>query len=354
MKRYKRLTEKAVNELSSVLGQQGLLLHHTGAMYGVGCNAHSVQAIGRINALKQRSDGKGYIVLIPDASWLKRYGVELHRDAARLLRQYWPGELTVILPVPDKRLAAVALDGRVGFRVPSCPQLRQLLTQLDYPLVSTSINLAGEAPLTTYSEIKRRFALDAAFVPADVDEDEAVPSTVIMLKDEEIECLREGAIPFEEIALSYRSPLVQFICTGNTCRSPMAEYYARHCIQQQGLPLRAESAGFVPGQRMISEHSFTLLYSDGIDARPHRSRVINKEISRRSACILTMTADHKRKLIELDPNVAGKTFTLMEFTGEMGDIDDPYGLDISFYRIAYNVIKERVELALATIRKEVE
>ena len=82
--------------------------------------------------------------------------------------------------------------------------------------------------------------------------------------------------------------------------------------------------------------------------------MINKEISRRSACILTMTADHKRKLIELDPNVAGKTFTLMEFTGEMGDIDDPYGLDISFYRIAYKIIKERVELALTTIRREVE
>lgn len=356
MKRYKRLTEKSVNELSSVLEQHGLLLHHTGAMYGVGCNAFDSVAIGKINVMKQRSDGKGYILLIPDASWLKDYSVQTSKDIKRLLNQYWPGELTAILEVKDPRLDAVVLDGRVGFRVPSSPVLRELITKLGYPLVSTSVNIASTPPLERLSDIKKQFgsALHCAFVPADIDEDVTIPSTIISIKEDEIQCLREGAISFDEIERSYSKPLIQFICTGNTCRSPMAEYYARKCIEEKGLPLRVASAGFVSGERMISEHSFTLLYKDGIDARRHRSRVVDKNISNESAYILTMTQEHKRKYLELDPNVAGKIFTLLEFTGEMGDIDDPFGLDISFYRETYSIIKERVDAALAKIREEVE
>ena len=77
-----------------------VFIHYTGNMFGIGCSVFSQSAINRIKELKQREGKKGLIVLLENRSWLEEYNIPVSIKMNRLLQQYWPGELTLILPDP--------------------------------------------------------------------------------------------------------------------------------------------------------------------------------------------------------------------------------------------------------------
>jgi protein arginine phosphatase len=106
-----------------------------------------------------------------------------------------------------------------------------------------------------------------------------------------------------------------FICTGNTCRSPMAESLFRKLAAEQGIAVEAKSAGVaaINGTSM-SGHSASLLKKKGIeDGKSFRSSVLTKELVDWADLILTMTVSHKRYLLESFPDAVEKTFTLKEY-----------------------------------------
>ena len=122
---------------------------------------------------------------------------------------------------------------------------------------------------------------------------------------------------------------VLFVCTGNTCRSPMAAALFNKIAVERNLDVRIESAGLfaVEGEPASSE-AVIAMKKYGIDLLGHHAQPINTELLEKSDLILTMTAAHK---MVLEPSAQGKTFTLCEYAGIDGDIDDPYGGDTEEY-----------------------
>ena len=124
---------------------------------------------------------------------------------------------------------------------------------------------------------------------------------------------------------------IYFICTGNTCRSPMAEAL----FQAKNLPnMDVRSAGiYAMDGGDISENAKQVISDKGIDFI-HFSRQVNEEDLRWADLVLTMTTAHKQMLGQTFPYVIEKTFTLKEFTKPYGpqDVSDPFGGDVQTYR----------------------
>ncbi len=139
---------------------------------------------------------------------------------------------------------------------------------------------------------------------------------------------------------------VLFVCTGNTCRSSMAEGLFRDMVKNRGLQdeLNIESAGvFAASGQPASPQAIEAMKRQSIDINNHKSRQLTKQMIEKADLILTMTNNHKRAIISMDSEAVGKTFTLNEYAHENKskhrDIMDPYGFPVEEYEKSLIEIK---------------
>ncbi len=142
---------------------------------------------------------------------------------------------------------------------------------------------------------------------------------------------------------------VLFVCTGNICRSPMAEAFFNALAARRGLPARARSAGLSPVLDRATEIAARVAGEYGVDLHGHRSQPLDRASVARADLILTMTGEQRRWVEKLFPEAQGKTFTLLGYVGERGDIADPYGESLAVYRECAERIWSGVERVIASL-----
>jgi len=126
---------------------------------------------------------------------------------------------------------------------------------------------------------------------------------------------------------------ILFVCTGNTCRSPMAAALLRHALGRRS-GFRVQSAGVAAQSGApASPETVAILKESGIDLEHHRSRPITSEMVREAMLILAMTRKHRETVLELFPEAGERVFLLGEFTGDpsLREIPDPLGSGRSAY-----------------------
>lgn len=127
---------------------------------------------------------------------------------------------------------------------------------------------------------------------------------------------------------------VLFVCTGNTCRSPMAEALLKHVKNSDQLEVRSAGVFAIDGND-ASRYAIEALSEKGIQCS-HQSSSLSKELVEWATIILTMTNNHKQSVIDLYPRAGRKTYTLAEYVArddeEKRDITDPYGGSLHIYR----------------------
>ncbi|WP_216829958.1 low molecular weight protein arginine phosphatase [Alkalihalobacterium elongatum] len=137
---------------------------------------------------------------------------------------------------------------------------------------------------------------------------------------------------------------VLFVCTGNTCRSPMAEAILKQKTNNQ---LEVKSAGIYanPGSQ-ASEQAIEVLKERGI-ACDHRSQPLSHELLEWASVVFTMTGNHKQFILSQYPEMGEKIYTLKEFAlgneGFTGDVVDPFGGSVEHYRLTADEIEKMVE-----------
>ena len=139
---------------------------------------------------------------------------------------------------------------------------------------------------------------------------------------------------------------ILFVCSGNTCRSPLAAALAREILPGRlDFEVEIASAGTsaVDGAP-ASEHSIEVARAHGIDLSTHRSRPLTAGMVRAADLIVTMNVRHRDTVGEADPDSLESTFLLTNFSDRHhGDIPDPIGGSHDVYQQTYLVIRECIE-----------
>ena len=144
-----------------------------------------------------------------------------------------------------------------------------------------------------------------------------------------------------------------FVCTGNTCRSCMAEAIAKELLKEQNMAqeIYVSSAGIhaVPEDK-ASLAAVKVMDEYGVDIKAHCARLLNPDLVKQSDIILSMTESHKRVIIDSNPDAKSKVFTLKEYAaGTSGDIKDPYGGSAAIYKDCVEELKIYITKALYKI-----
>jgi L-threonylcarbamoyladenylate synthase len=190
---------KHIGKALQVLQEGGVIAYPTETVYGLGCDPRDEESVKRIFRIKKREAGKP-VLLVAGSLAQVRHIVRLEGKTLALAQRFWPGALTLVLPVlPGVGLAKrVVLRGEVAIRFSTSPIVQKLTRRYGFPIVSTSANLSGEPACMSVKEIEtafaaRRHAPDFVFNGGRLPARKA--STIIRVSmSGEGEILRQGAV----------------------------------------------------------------------------------------------------------------------------------------------------------------
>ena len=147
-----------------------------------------------------------------------------------------------------------------------------------------------------------------------------------------------------------------FVCTGNTCRSPMAQALFEKKAAEGNLDIQIESRGTsVYSDELINPKAVEALESVGITGFEHTAQQLTKQDILNSDIILTMTQQQKISITKVYPHYKYKIFTISEYaTDSKDDVTDPYGKSQIFYNFCVNEISKLVDVLYDIIKEQME
>jgi tRNA threonylcarbamoyl adenosine modification protein (Sua5/YciO/YrdC/YwlC family) len=357
-----------IHRAVQALAEGRLVAFPTETVYGIGASACRPDAVERLKALKNRPPDSPFSLAIKSADEAIDFVPDMTPLARRLARRCWPGPVTLVVDshhreglvaqLPESVRNIVAPNGTIGFRVPANEILLDVLRMLAGPIALTSANRRGEPDAVTAEQVRQAVGDDVALILDDGPCRYGQPSSVVRVRDNKLEILREGVVA-EGTLRRLASVMVLFVCTGNTCRSPIGETLMRaklaelaKCpideLEDHGFVVRsagmAAAAGCPPSPEAVQ-----VMREAGLDLSKHESQPASEQLIRTADLILAMTEGHCRSIVERWPAAAGRTHLLLP---NHADVQDPIGRAVEAYRYCAEQIKGGVDFHAERLYRE--
>lgn len=336
-----------VHQTVQALAEGQIVAFPTETVYGLAASALDEKAVGRLAAVKGRKANHPLALAIKSADEARDYVPDMTPLAQRLARRCWPGPVTLVVDdahpdslarqLPDGVLGYVAPSTHsagaptLGLRVPGHQVLLDVLRMLIGPLALTSANRTGGTEAVNAREVMEILGGDIDLVIDDGPCRFGEPSTVVRVRGNAYEILRAGVVP-EKTMQRLSCTMVLFVCTGNTCRSPMAEAMCRQLLaeklgcavgelEDRGVLVSSAGVAAMLGGRAAHE-AIEVLSTMGLDLSDHETQPLTEPLVRHADLILTMTRSHREAILAQWPSAAERTFLL---SADESDICDPIG-----------------------------
>lgn len=292
----------------------------------------------KIYKIKKRERKKPIGLFLSEATILKELlSVDFHEIED--LTTFWPGALTLVLPVKNDIFPFLQKNGKLGFRIPHYPLLLKVLKKTGI-LLQTSANISGEPTPNSSEELKGVFNEKVHIIKG---KSQKLSSTVLEYQDSKWIALRKGSIPIVKIKKKTNKQIVVldefnvlFVCTGNIERSPMGEAILRTIVRD--LPVNIKSRGILKGGIPYSKTAQKAIEKLGYEKIEGVSRQLTEEDLKWADLVLAMEGKHIEFIKEKFPQFSDKAYLLYN-----NDIPDPIGLGEKTHELVANIIESAIK-----------
>jgi protein-tyrosine phosphatase len=342
-----------------------LVAFPTETVYALAASVLIPEAVERLRQSKRHGEDRPMPLALRSPAEALDWVPDMSRLGRRLTRRCWPGPVTLVFSEGVEQGLISRLDpsvrrrvcpsGSLGLRVSGHPALQQTMQLLPGPLVLTGAGRSGTPAATTAAEVVAILGEEVGVVVDDGPSPRDQPATVVRIEGNSWSVLRPGVVS-EAALLEQTACLILFVCTGNTCRSPLAESLCKKkladCLgcavtelPQRGFQVYSAGLAAILGTGAAPQ-AIETASAFGADLAGHRSRPLTEELAQRADYIVAMTRSHLLSLGEFEPHPEGG---LRLLAPDGTDLADPIGGDEQVYQQCAELIWQHLGTFLAEI-----
>ncbi len=353
-----------IHRAVQLLAEGNVVVFPTETVYAAVAHAQQADAVSQLLQLSNTLSGHAALA-IKSADEALKYVPEMSQLGRKLSQRCWPGPITFVFTLdrdkgrsaalPESSRAAVTGDEGIRLRIPAHESLLHVLNLMPEPLVLSTEDNGDASPPRTAVEAAARFGDGVALIIDDGPCQYGQTTSEVQINGKAWKMVREVVVPRRTIN-RLAGTIYLFVCTGNTCRSPMAEGLFRKMLAEK---LRCEEDDLGDRGYMVASAGLAAAYGGppspdavqimrgkGVEIGSHSSQPLTLRLLGTADHVYTMTGSHRDSILS---EHAGAGDHVSVLSAEGADISDPIGMGTTEYRNCAEQIERNLQTILAEI-----